>query len=552
MKKLVSLLLICVFPSFLFANVEVSNLFSEGAVLQQKASVPVWGWAPEGTKVSVTFKGQTKNTIANSSGDWRVTLEPMTASAVGASMTIKSDQGSKVINDILIGEVWLCGGQSNMEFRLAWLCGLDVNMKDKLSWLKIDKRNPKYEVFTEYILNEIKTANDPLLRVVNVAKKISPDAPQKNTTVTWLKAVPGQIQHFNGTGYFFARELRKKLGVPVGLLNSTWGGTRVQPWISKHTYESSPIIKDYFTKEMATYKNQLQKWDPAKNNKLYQAQVTKWKEKVILSKKNGTKAPRKPRKQAKPGYKNSFPTALYNGMIAPLVPYALKGAIWYQGESNSKYHQDEYKKFFTSMTKGWRQDWGQDKFHFYWCQLAQFKYPSKEPIEEHGWVTICDQLRLSLQDLNDVGMAVLNDVGEEDDIHPKNKMEAGRRLSLWALKQAYHKNITASGPLYKSSEIQGNKVIITFDHVGEGLMVGKKPLMKATVEVNEPLKRFQIRGTDNKWYWADAKITGKNKVEVYHKEVVKPIEVRYAWAINAEGANLYNKAGLPASLFKTK
>ncbi|MCM8532534.1 MAG: 9-O-acetylesterase [Lentisphaeraceae bacterium] len=552
MKKLLSLLLICVFPSLVFANFEVSNLFSEGAVLQQKTAIPVWGWAPEGTKVTITFKGQTKTTTANSSGDWRLNLEPMTASAVGATMTIKSDLGTKVVNDVLIGEVWLCGGQSNMEFRLAWLCGLDVNMKDKLSWLKIEKRNPKYEVFTEYILNEIKTANDPLLRVVNVAKKISPEAPEKNTPVTWLKAIPGQIQHFNGTGYFFARELRKKLGVPVGLLTSTWGGTRIQPWISKKTYENSSTVKSYYSQEMDTYKKQLDSWDPEKANQLYKTQVAKWKEKVATSKKNGTKAPRKPRKQAKPGYKNTFPTALYNGMIAPLIPYAIKGAIWYQGESNSRYHQDEYKNFFTTMIKGWRQDWGQEKLHFYWCQLAQFKYPPKEPIAEHGWVTICDQLRLSLQGLDDVGMAVLNDVGEEDDIHPKNKMEAGRRLSLWALKQAYDKDVVASGPLYKGAVTKANKVIITFDHVGEGLMIGKKPLTEVTIEVDEPLKRFQICGTDKKWYWADAKIIGKNKVEVSHKDVANPIEVRYAWAINAEGANLYNKAGLPASLFKTK
>jgi sialate O-acetylesterase len=238
-------------------------------------------------------------------------------------------------------------------------------------------------------------------------------------------------------------------------------------------------------------------------------------------------------------------------MTHSLVPYAIKGAIWYQGESNAGHFQDQYRDRFSAMINAWRERWGQKNLYFYWCQLAQFKAVNAEPIAEDGWVTVCDHQRLALS-LPDTGMAVLNDIGEAEDIHPHNKMDAGKRLSLWALKQAYGRDIVYSGPLYKESKISGNKVVVTFDSVGSGLMVGSKNLLDPVVETKDPLKRFQICGADNRWKWAEAKITGKDTVEVSHPEIAEPVEVRYAWSSNAEGANLYNKEGLPASLFKTR
>ena len=229
----------------------------------------------------------------------------------------------------------------------------------------------------------------------------------------------------------------------------------------------------------------------------------------------------------------------------------MKGAIWYQGESNAGYRTEHYKQSMVLLVNGWREQWAQKQFPFIWCQLANKNTANNEPNDGDAWVAIQNQQREVLALTEHTGMAVLNDIGEARNIHPKNKPDAGRRLSLWALNLAYGKEIVCSGPLYKSSTINGNKVIIKFDHVGSGLMVGNKHLMDPTVKVQEPLKRFQVCGADRKWKWAVAKIVGKDTVEVWCEDIPDPVEVRYAWSSNPEGANLYNKEGLPASLFKT-
>ena len=506
-------------------------------VLQQKQTIPVWGWAASGTEASVTFKGQTKSTKADANGKWMLKLDAVGASAEAAEMTIKVGSESKTIKDVLVGEVWLCGGQSNMDFKLNMLIG--------------KAREPQYEPLADYIKNEIKTANDPLLRQIKVPRAVSPFEEKTNFTASWEKAIPGQVDVFTATGYFFARELRKKLKVPVGLLNCNWGGTRVEPWIPMSKFQTTDSLKKYYESETAPIKERLANWDPAKAKANYEKQLAAWKEKVKKAKEAKKKAPRKPRMAQRPDLSNRIPSTLYNAMMNTLVPYAIKGAIWYQGESNAGHYPDNYKEHFGAMIEAWREKWGQGDFYFYWCQLAQFKDPNDQPLDNDGWATVCDQQRLTLA-LPNTGMAVLNDIGEAKDIHPKNKIDAGKRLSLWAFKQAYGMDLVYSGPLYKSSSISGNKVTVKFDNVGSGLMVGKKTLLDPTVETQEPLKRFQIKGADNKWHWAEAKITGKDTVEVWHKDVAKPVEVRYAWSPNALGANLYNKEGLPASIFKTK
>jgi sialate O-acetylesterase len=235
-----------------------------------------------------------------------------------------------------------------------------------------------------------------------------------------------------------------------------------------------------------------------------------------------------------------------------LIPYAIKGAIWYQGESNGNSSPEQYAMRLSAMVEGWRSAWNQKELYFYYCQLASYKDVNAEPLDStEGWVIVQDQMRLAM-DIPNSGMAVLNDIGEAKDIHPKNKIDTGKRLSLWALKQAYKCNVECSGPVYKSSKVKGNKMIIKFDYVGSGLMVGDKNLMNPTVEVDQPLQRFQICGVDGKWKWAKAEIRGKNKVVVWHSDISNPVEVRYAWSPNPEGANLYNIEGLPTSLFQTK
>lgn len=537
MNKATSFIFFFLLSFSLMAEINLPSVFGDGMVLQQKQAAPVWGWAASGTEVTVSFKGQKKSAKADANGKWMLKLDALNASAESAEMTIKVGSETKVIKDVLIGEVWLCGGQSNMDFKLVMLTG--------------KAREAQYEPLAEYIRNEIKVANDPLLRQIKVPRVVSPFEEKTNFVGNWDKAIPGKVGEFTATGYFFARELRKKLKVPVGLLNCNWGGTRVEPWIPMSKYQTTDSLKKYYESETAPVKDKVAKWDPAKAKANYEKQLAAWKENVKKAKEAKKKAPRKPRMQQRPDMSNRLPSTLYNAMTHTLVPYAIKGAIWYQGESNSGHYADKYKEHFGAMIEAWREVWGQGDFYFYWCQLAQFKAPNDQPLDNDGWATVLDQQRLTLS-LPNTGMAVLNDVGEAKDIHPKNKIDAGKRLSLWAFKQAYGQDLVYSGPLYKSSKVEGKKVIVTFDQVGSGLMVGKKNLMEPTVESSEPLKRFQIKGADNKWLWAEAKISGKNSVEVWHKDIPSPVEVRYAWSANALGANLYNKEGLPASMFKTK
>jgi lysophospholipase L1-like esterase len=239
-------------------------------------------------------------------------------------------------------------------------------------------------------------------------------------------------------------------------------------------------------------------------------------------------------------------------MVHPVIPYAIKGSIWYQGEANARHNTEHYEQNFRAMISAWREHWGQGDFSFYFAQLANLRGPAAKPVEYDGWASVCDQQRRTLG-LKNTGMAVLNDIGEAKDIHPHNKMDVGKRLALWALKHDYNKDVPAwSGPLYKSHEIREGNIVVTFDHAGSGLMTGAKPVMGDTEQTNEPLKRFQICGTDRQWKWAQAEITGNNTVTVSHPEVPEPVVVRYAWAQNPEGANLYNKEGLPASIFTTE
>ncbi|NQZ56337.1 MAG: 9-O-acetylesterase [Lentisphaeraceae bacterium] len=532
---LITLLFIMQVP--LMAEIQLSPLFSDGAVLQRHVAVPVWGWAESGTEVTVSFKDQKKSTQADKHGKWMIKLDPMKASAENAVMNIVVGAEAKTIKDILIGEVWLCGGQSNMDFSL-----LQLSTKAK---------DAKYQPIADYINNEIETAIDPLLRQIKVQKKVSALEEKHTFNGVWQKLVRSEVSSFTATGYFFARELRQKLGVPVGLLNCNWGGTRVEPWIPMSAFNSNPKLKEYYNKNIMALKNKMATYDSATEKVIFEKKIITWKEARKKAKAESKKVPRRPYLKRNPFTDNRVPAALYNGMTHALVPYALKGAIWYQGESNTQYFPDQYRERFSTLINAWRRAWGQEKLYFYWCQLAQFKKANEQALNNNGWTTVCDQQRLTLE-LADTGMAVLNDIGEANDIHPKNKIDAGKRLSLWALKQAYGHDLVCSGPLYKSSEIKADKIIVTFSNVGSGLMVATKHLMEPARASTDSLKRFQIRGADNVWKWADAKIISTDSVEVFHKEIAEPKEVRYAWSPNAEGANLYNREGLPASLFKTK
>lgn len=514
------------FPKICLAQeIIMPSIFADQMVLQRDCKVPVWGTTAAGAMVQVEFAGQIKRIKADSGGNWRVDLDLMKASSESRVMSIsanlKENQTELKISDVLVGEVWFAGGQSNMyrPFRM----------------LTYPAREPKYEPVGEYLRNERDTANDTLLRQFRVGRDQSVFEELSQGRGNWTKLVDDDVNEFCATAYFFCKELRRELNVPVAMISCNLGGTKIEPWIPMQAYNKNKTLQEFYKEEIITFKERLDSWDTKKVN---EAETT------------GESKPEKSRKQEHPNRDKQIPSTLYNAMVHPIIPYAMKGVIWYQGESNSNNNPEQYAMRLNAMVESWREEWDND-FFFYYCQLANYKDVNEQPLDStEGWVMVQDQMRLAMN-IPKVGMAVLNDIGEAKDIHPKNKVDVGKRLSLWALNQAYEKDIVYSGPIYKSSEIKGEKIVIEFDYVGSGLMVGKKNLMNPTIEVNEPLRRFQICGKDRQWKWAQAMIIGKNKVEVWHSEILNPTEVRYAWSTNPDGANLYNKEGLPTSLFKT-
>lgn len=492
--KLIILAIALVAPFIGSADVQTSTLFTNGMVIQRETNAPIWGTADAGEKVTVSASwGESAETTANAAGKWLVKLK--TPEAGGPhNLTIKGNNKVEITN-VLSGEVWFSSGQSNMDFTMK-----------QLSRASKKRTTAEHIPTANYIKQEMETAKDNFLRQFIVGKSKSPLKPLTRLKGSWLDSSPQNNPDFSATAYFFARELRKELNVPVGLIKCAWGGTRIEPWMPAEAFQED--------EEMAVY---------------YQS-----KEKQL--------------------------STIFNGMVNPVIPYAIRGTIWYQGESNRDHNTLKYERHFSAMISSWRKLWGQGDFPFYFVQLTNYQgrsrasYDPKKmaPIEYDGWPSICDQQRRTLR-VKNTGMAVSNDIGEAADVHAHNKIDVGKRLSLWALKHDYKKSTpVCSGPLYKSHKIEGDQVIIQFDYAGSGLMSASKYGMEATKETKAPLTYFQICGADRQWKWAQAKISAKDSVTVSHPEVPNPSVVRYAWSSNAKAANLYNKEGLPASIFTTE
>ena len=527
-SKSLSLALVTVcLPWCALADVTPSALFTDNMVIQRHTHAPVWGTADAGEEVSVTGSwGGAAVTTADNEGKWMVKLS--TPPEPGPhTITIKGNNTIEIKN-VLAGEVWFCSGQSNMDFSLLHLAGPHPK-----------RTTPEHVPAAEYVKKEMETAQDDLLRQFTVARTTSPLKPLNTLASAWIISSPENNPNFSATAYFFGRELREALKVPVGLIECAWGGTRIEPWIPAEEFRKDEDMAAYLESNLV----RLKEWDPEKANAAYQAALEEIK---ASGKRRRPKAPRSPAED------QQFPSTLFNGMVNPVIPYAIKGALWYQGESNARHNTLKYEHNLKTMITAWRERWAQGDFPFYIAQLANFRGVPSEPLEYDGWAAISDQQRRALS-LKNTGMAVLIDIGETKDIHPHNKMDVGTRLALWALKKEYNQDIPAwSGPLYRDHEIKDNKIVITFDHAGSGLMSGRKNGQADTVETKDPLQRFQICGTDRQWKWATADITGKDSVTVSHPDVPKPSVVRYAWAQNPMGANLYNKEGLPASIFTTE
>ena len=505
MKVLVGLLWVAFATAGSLADVKLPGVFGNHMVLQRGVPVRVWGWAEAGAKITVTLGDRSGSAEAGADGKWSVKLDAIEAGGPLA-MKVRGDGKAVEFSDVLVGEVWLCSGQSNMAMSVRGCLNYEAEQAD---------------------------ANRPAIRMMTV-NRTPAETPQDDCAGSWAVCSPATVGGFSATAYFFGRTLQKELGVPVGLINSSWGGTPVQAWTCVEDQKAEPKLKpmmDDWAKRLAGY-------DPAAAKAAYEKQLAAWEERTKKAKAAGKRAPRKPRLAGSPRLNSHRPGNLYNGMIAPLAPYAIRGAIWYQGESNAgRYNAELYGLQLSMMIRNWRRIWGQGDFPFEWVQLPNFRTPQKEPVETSGWVIVQEEMLKTLAVPN-TGMAVTVDIGMANNIHPKNKQDVGKRLAIWALAATYGEKIVRSGPLYKSMSKEGGKIVLRFDHVGGGLAAK-----------GETLQGFAIAGADKKFVWADAKIDGETVV-VSSTEVKDPAAVRYAWAANP-ACNLYNKAGLPASPFRT-
>ncbi len=502
-KTFLGLLLLACVTAAASADVTLPAVFSDHMVLERDAALPIWGWAEPGEKVTVTLDRQSKAATTDRAGKWSVTLAALEAGGPH-KLTVKGNNTVEIA-DVLIGEVWLCSGQSNM--------AMSVRGSANFPQEQADAKHPGIRMFT--------------------VTRTPAETPQERCQGAWQVCSPETVGGFSAAAYFFGRELHRELNVPVGLINSSWGGTPVQAWTSLKSQQALPELEPM----LKGWKQQIAKYDPQAAKKNYEKRLAEWPNKVKQAKAAGRRPPRRPRAPVDPRLSSHRPANLYNGMIAPLAGYALRGAIWYQGESDAGAAAHLYGLQLTTMIKNWRQIWGQGDFAFEWVQLPNFRAPQQRPVETSGWVIVQEQMLKSLA-LTNTGMAVTIDIGEEKNIHPKNKQDVGKRLALWALGTTYGKDIVYCGPLYQRHSKQDGKITIEFDHVGAGLVAkGGKP------------KGFAIAGADKKFVFADAKIEG-DTVVVSSPDVKDPVAVRYAWATNPD-CNVYNKSGLPASPFRT-
>ncbi|MHB8969479.1 MAG: sialate O-acetylesterase [Pirellulaceae bacterium] len=455
------------------ADVRVPALFADHMVLQRDLANPVWGWADAGEEVVVVLGDQKKTATAGADGKWRVALDAMPAG--GPHKIVIEGKNRIAIDDVLVGEVWVCSGQSNMQFPVAATRDADLTRI---------------------------TANYPKLRMISVPV-LGTQEPQDDFKGTWQLATPDTVGGFSAVGYYFGLTLYQALGIPVGLIHDSWGGSSCDAWVPRELFEADPQ---------------------------YQALMDRWR--AIESN------PEKEENKSQLGNQHR-PGNLYNGMLKPIIGYGIRGAIWYQGESNAG-RAYQYRQMFPLMIRSWRDAWKQGDFSFYWVQLADFLAEPAGPCDS-AWAELREAQTMT-QQLPKTGQAVIIDLGEANDIHPRNKEDVGERLARLALAKDYNIDIANRSPEYKTMEKKDNKIILSFDFVGGEL----KPF-----DVND-LRGFTIAGEDRKFVVAQAKVldSDKTKVEVWSDQVANPAAVRYAWADNPV-CNLRSANGLPATPFRT-
>lgn len=470
------------------ADFRVAPVFSHHMVLQQGQPVPVWGWGEDGQKVTVRL-GQQRLTTEIRQGRWEVRLRPLKAGGP-FRLEVASGPHLQVFTNVLVGEVWLCSGQSNMEWPLERSYDPDA---------------------------DIASATNAQIRFLDVPN-VRSEAPTIRLNAQWTVCSPERARTFSAVAYYFGRTLHQARGVPVGLIRADWGGSPAEAWMSREALE----MRDRYVREIL--EPFPEQW------RQYQENLEAWRRARQEAQREGREFKRNP------PWAPWRPSELYHGMIVPLIPYAIKGVIWYQGESNVG-RAEQYRSLFQDLIRNWRRDWGQGDFPFLAVQLAPYLAVREEP-GESAWAELREAQMLAMRRLPLVGVVVTTDVGDPNDIHPIWKKPVGERLALAARALAYGERITWSGPLYREARFQGDRAVVFFDHVGRGLEAR-----------GGPLKGFAICGEDRKWVWAEARIVG-DTVEVWHPRVQRPVAVRYGWA-DCPVVNLWNKDGLPASPFRT-
>ncbi len=491
-------------PQVCSADVKLPAIIGDHMVLQQGQPNRIWGWADAGEKVTVSLGDQKHAATADNNGRWLVTLASLPAG--GPHQMNIQGKNALTVHDVLVGEVWVCSGQSNMAFSVTSANDPDL---------------------------ETRTANYPQIRLISVPR-VGTQEPQDDFKGQWSVCTPQSVGSFSAVGYFFGRTLHQVLKVPVGLIDNSWGGSSCEAWVNRDLLAADQRYAPLLARWADLEKN----YDYEKALAAYQKRLADWKQKVAQAKKAGKAAPRRPRAPQNQLAGQHRPANLYNGVLKPIIGYGIRGAIWYQGESNAG-RAYQYRHLFPLMIQNWRDDWGQGDFPFYWVQLADFRPEQAEPTDS-TWAELREAQTRTMAALPNTGEAVIIRLGEAADIHPKNKQDVAKRLARWALAQDYGVKIVYRSPIYASAETKDGRMVLSFEHVGGGL---------DTFDVTQPIG-FSIAGKDQKFVWAQAKIVGKNKIEVWSDEVANPAAVRYAWADNPV-CNVQNREGLPLTPFRT-
>jgi sialate O-acetylesterase len=515
-------------------EVKLPAVFADHMVLQCDAAVPVWGWAGPGERVTVEFAGQSKVATADPAGRWRVRLDPLKAGAEPRELKA----GNVIIRDVLVGEVWVAGGQSNM--------GSPLNSAHNAA-------------------ATLPQATDSQLRFFRVKTRTAAE-PHADCAGTWEAATPDTAKNFSAVAYFFAQEIRRTRKVPVAVLQAPWGGTDIETWISLAGLKQEPRLTktlDRWDKAAADHQKVLANPQLVTN---YDKDLWLWQKEVapaynaavkehIASKSKGPKPqPARPEPSnpdpmgiPSPSRRPSTPTVNFNGMIAPLVPYGIRGVIWYQGENNGG-RGLEYRELFPRLIQDWRARWGAE-FPFLFVQLPGHG-TDPGPVAEQGWPWLREAQSMTLREAR-TGMAITIDVGDPNNVHPADKLDVGHRLALLARRDVYGEKIAASGPLFSGYAVEGDRIRVRFAETGKGLTIGQSPWHAPGVEPlpMDKLIGFFIAGADREWVAADARIDG-DSVVIASPAVSRPVAVRYGWA-SSPRCNLYNGEGLPASPFRT-